>query len=168
MAYRTTVNGVQLFGNNESYPQWLDFIKSCGIAVGEEGQYDGEIADFMAAMDVCERIVLSIETERDETRQKLSQSCRRRDAETEAWLDRHARSLFDLSEIKQEVMDGQGKALATRLFDALYDLTETGYLFIPMALFRACRNDLELDLGNPNRFRAYRLKPGRVIRVHAG
>ena len=39
MSYRTTVNGMQIFGNNETYPEWDEFIRSQGIAIGEDGDY---------------------------------------------------------------------------------------------------------------------------------
>ena len=41
MSYRIRVNGVQIFGNNESYPEWEEFIRSQGIEIGEEGNYEG-------------------------------------------------------------------------------------------------------------------------------
>ena len=35
MSYRTYVNDTQIFGNNECYPEWINYIKSKGIEVGE-------------------------------------------------------------------------------------------------------------------------------------
>ena len=146
MSYRTEVNGLQIFGKNECYPEWIEFIKSQGIAVGEEGQYDGEITDFMGAMDACERIVLGIEERRREHPKK-------------------PRSLFDLSEIREHLDDEEGCAT---LFDELFDIVRYGYLFIPMMLFHACSNCVELDLADERPVRSYKLKPGYVIKVHAG
>ena len=37
MSYRTSVNGVQIFGNNEYYKEWTDFLKSKGIEIDEDG-----------------------------------------------------------------------------------------------------------------------------------
>lgn len=37
MSYRIYVNDTQLFGNNESYPEWDDYVKSQGIEIGPEG-----------------------------------------------------------------------------------------------------------------------------------
>ena len=47
MAYRTRVNGVQIFGNNEYYEEWAEFLKSKGIEIDEDGCYDGEIDDVL-------------------------------------------------------------------------------------------------------------------------
>jgi hypothetical protein len=41
MSYRTKVNGVQVFGNNESYPEWIEFIRSQKIDVDDEKCYKG-------------------------------------------------------------------------------------------------------------------------------
>ena len=59
MAYRTHVNDVQVFGNNETHPEWIEFIKSQGIAVDEDDMYDGVITDFMAALSVANSIFIS-------------------------------------------------------------------------------------------------------------
>jgi hypothetical protein len=37
MSYRTEVEGFQIFGNNEYYKEWIEFISSEGIEVDEEG-----------------------------------------------------------------------------------------------------------------------------------
>lgn len=66
MAYRTYINGTQVFGNNEYYPEWIKYLKSKGITIGEEDEYDGEIDDFMEALDVVESIVIRLEAERRE------------------------------------------------------------------------------------------------------
>ena len=60
MSYRTTINGSQLFGNNEFCGEWIDFIKSQGIKIDDDGNYKGEIADFMAALTVIEKITMRL------------------------------------------------------------------------------------------------------------
>ena len=40
MSYRTYVNDVQVFGNDEYYSEWIEFIKAQGIDVNEEGYVD--------------------------------------------------------------------------------------------------------------------------------
>lgn len=163
MSYRTYVNDVQIFGNNDYFQLWLDFIKQSGIKIGPEGQYEGYLDDFMAAMAVCENIVLEMEAEIDERRAKLPKSARNTD-----WERRHAASLFDLSRIKRKIEEDKDKPdYKTMLFDELFDLEDTGYLFMPMALYRACQDDLVLDVKHKTRFRAYKLKPGRRIHVRA-
>lgn len=49
----------------------------------------------------------------------------------------------------------------------LYDRVHNGYLFLPLALYEACKDLLELDVSHPSRFRAYRLKPGAKIHIDA-
>lgn len=64
MSYRTYVNNYQIFGNEEYYDEWIEFIQSQGIEVDEEGCYEGEITDFMSGLVVCENIVNKLEKEK--------------------------------------------------------------------------------------------------------
>lgn len=64
MSYRTTINGSQLFGNNEFYGEWIDYIKSQGIKIDGNGNYKGEITDFMSALTVIENITMRLHHER--------------------------------------------------------------------------------------------------------
>lgn len=57
MSYRTYINNTQVFGNTECYPEWIKYVESKGITVGEEGNYKGELDDFMEALDVVESIL---------------------------------------------------------------------------------------------------------------
>ena len=66
MSYRTYINNTQVFGNSECYPEWIKYVESKGITVGEEGDYEGELDDFMEALDVVESIVMRLESERRE------------------------------------------------------------------------------------------------------
>lgn len=68
MSYKTYVNDTQIFGNNESYPEWINYIKSKGIEVGENDSYTGELDNFMEALDVIESIVMKLEAERHENK----------------------------------------------------------------------------------------------------
>ena len=56
MAYRTRVNDREVFGNNECYVDWIDFIKSKGIVVDEDGNYEGDIDDVMGMFAVVDKI----------------------------------------------------------------------------------------------------------------
>ena len=161
------MNGIQIFGNNEYYPEWIEFVESQGIEVGEEGQYDGVLTDFMGAVDACERIVLRLDDERREQREELRKHGRR-DAESEQWIEERYPSLFDLTGIRRKLGKETRPECRTHLFDELYDLVNDGYLFIPIALFNACREHLEPDVRHPDRILAYRLKEGCSIPVHAG
>lgn len=84
MSYRTNIEDVQIFGNNEYYPEWIDFIQSQGIEVDNEGNYSGEIHDFMGMLTTIETIVLNIEEERQKRNQVItttrnkSKKCRKK------------------------------------------------------------------------------------------
>ena len=47
MSYRTYVNNIQIFGNDESFKEWFLFLESQGIEIDEEGHYDGYISDLL-------------------------------------------------------------------------------------------------------------------------
>ena len=75
MSYRTYINNTQVFGNGESYPEWIKYVESKGITVGEEGNYEGQLDDFMEALDVVESIVMRLESERRERKKKGEKFC---------------------------------------------------------------------------------------------
>lgn len=64
MSYRTNVNGTQIFGNNEWYDEWGEYLISKGIKISDEGLYEGELDDFMEALEVIEKITMNIEAKR--------------------------------------------------------------------------------------------------------
>lgn len=66
MSYRTKINGKQLFGNNEWYEEWGEYLISKGIEIDDEGLYEGELDNFMEALEVIEKITMNIEAERRE------------------------------------------------------------------------------------------------------
>lgn len=66
MSYRTYVNGTQIFGNNEYYKDWIDFLKSKGIDIDEDGVYEGEIDDVMGMFSVIDKITRKLINERHE------------------------------------------------------------------------------------------------------
>lgn len=169
MSYRVTIDGKQLFGNGKSYEIWDEFIKSQGIQISEEGCYDGEITNFMGALEACERIVLDIEAERQESYKKNRYIIERTAPEDRprvmAMLD--ANSLFDLSRMPEQFIDRPNYKIG--LFDELYDLTRNGYLFLPYTLFRICEKKLIRILPSKSiRPNAFQLKPGKTLHVHAG
>ena len=66
MSYRTYIEDTQVFGNHEHYPEWIEFIKSQGITVSDDGEYDGYITDIMGMISVAEKIVMNMERGRRE------------------------------------------------------------------------------------------------------
>ena len=168
MSYKTRVNDVQVFGNNEYYQEWLDFIRAQGIKIGEEGDYDGYITDFTGAVRTCEKIVLRLESEREETRSKLVRTAKDPMAAKDSPLVAQFTSLFDLSDIKR-TLDGQDPDCPVRLTlsGELIQRIKYGYLFIPVMFIAACKDDIELD-PTSSCIWDYKLKPGARIHVHAG
>lgn len=177
MSYRVYVNDTQLFGNNESYPEWDDYVKSQGIEIGPEGGYDGEVTDFMSMLEVTERIVMRLEQERRDKYERVIASIARN---PEVTLDKAlesvkiiagTNSLFNLQAVPEEVeRQKTDDRFRTSLFDELWESVMNCYAFMPYALFRICEKDLEpaKNFDRNGHFRCYRLKPGRTIRVHAG
>lgn len=167
MSYRTYVNDKQLFGNNESYGKWMDFIAKQGIEINEEGDYEGHITNFMGALEVLEEIALDIQKEREERIAEIKKSTRRDDPETQEKMLSRVRSLYDLSYIPSNITED--KYVRNGLFDELYELVNNGYLFLPMAFYLACKDQLQPAKQHINkRWRSYELKPGQSIHVKAG
>ena len=162
MSYRTCINGTQVFGNNEYYPEWIEFIESQGIEVNDEGLYEGEIFDFMGALATVEKITLRLSKERDERKKNLLEKF-------PEYSKLQALSLFDWTDIPKKCEKGNES-----LFDQLYDAVRNGYAFMPYALYLACQDKLQKDddinlevLEGMIRFHRYKIKPGETIHVSA-
>lgn len=153
MSYRTYVNNTQIFGDNESYPEWINYIKSKGIKVGEDDNYTGELDNFMEALDVIESIVMKLETERRENKKN--------------GLSFHSKSIFDLGEIYDIVAAGPDDE---SLLDREIEYVKNAYMFMPYAFLKACENIVEYTgLSFEGRHtRMYKLKDGCKIKVTAG
>ena len=146
MSYKTYVNDTQIFGNNESYPEWIAYIKSKGIEVGENDSYTGELDNFMEALDVIESIVMKLEKERRAF---------------------HLKSIFDLGEIYNAVAAGQNDE---SLLDKEIEYVDNAYMFLPYAFLKACENVIEYTglSFEGKHMRTYKLKDGCKIKVTAG
>lgn len=165
MSYRTTINDAQIFGNNEHYEEWMEFIKSKGIQIDEEGCYDGELTDFMEIVDVIETIVMNIEKTREE-RLNANLAIATTDAAKER-IRKEFPSLFNLSNLKERANGKESELYKPNLLDEIIEIVKYGYLFLPYQLVKACEDIIEPDPTCLNRARAYRLKKGCTIKVHA-
>ncbi len=153
MAYRTYINDIQVFGNDEYYPEWIEYIKSKGIIIGADGDYDGEIDDFMEALDVIESIVMNLETER-----------RSRKNNGIKYLNQ---SIFDLGIIYDGVVENPTEE---SLLDEEIRFIKNGYMFMPYAFFKACEDVVEYkghSLKGKHK-NIFKLKDGCKIKVSAG
>ncbi len=155
MSYRTTIEGIQLFGNNESYTQWIDFIKSQGIEVDADGCYEGYITDFMGALVATEQIVMMLHKQREELRSRHGDKMGRIPL----------RSLFDLSHIVDQVNSDP----ETSLLDELIEATNQSYAFLPYTLLNACEGKLENAnlFSTPGHMYCYKVKEGERLHVRA-
>lgn len=183
MSYRTTIEDFQIFGNNETYPEWLEFIKSQGITIDEDGNYSGEIHDFMGMLTTIETIVLNLEKER----QKEIEQLRQREIEaknagknteffTEALHNPTSRyykhSIFDLSDIYRDTikdMNEKDFSCLNSLFDRIFDIVNNGYIFMPYQIYNVCKDKLKpyKVFSTPNHYHCYKLKDGETIHVKA-
>lgn len=182
MSYRTTIEDFQIFGNNETYPEWLEFIKSQGITIDKDGNYSGEIHDFMDMLTTIETIVLNLEKER----QKEIESLRQREIKaknagedtkffTEALHNPASRyykhSIFDLSNIYRDTLRdmNEKETCLNSLFDRIFDIVNEGYIFMPYQAYNACKDKLEPyeEFSTTNHFYCYKLKDGETIHVSA-
>lgn len=158
MSYRTYINGVQIFGNNETYPEWIDFISSQNIEIDERSIYKGTITDFMGALVVMEKITLRLSKQRSDMIEK------------NGTLNGRFRELFDWSNIplKLEEEDKEDKYRES-LFDKLVNLVNDSYAFLPYSFYLACEDMLEKDktFSTDGHFRCYKLKEGKTIEVEA-
>lgn len=179
MSYRTKVNGVQVFGNNESYPEWIEFIKAQGIEVDGDSWYKGEITDFMGALEVIEKIVMRLEAERQTRIQSLNEMVEKfREKEKDETvinkfisMHRGTTGLFDFSHIFKETQDIRtDDNYNMSLFDRLEQLLDEGYIFMPHVFYEACKPDLEQQhpFSIKNHLCCYKLKAGATIKVSAG
>ena len=168
MSYRTTVNGVQIFGNNEYYPEWIDFVKEQGIDE-EDGEYDGEIMDIMGAVKTIEDIVLRLEREHREDGIGHDYDSHYIVATNETMKNKRYRSLFDFSGIYDKTLSEKGRTYRQSLTDRLLEIQENAYVFMPLAFLKACGNCIKRKMSrNEDRTWEYVLVKGKSVHVHAG
>lgn len=173
MSYRVKVNGVQIFGNNESYAEWDEFIESQGIEIDEEGCYEGEITDFMAMLQVVEKITLHINDVRMKRAEKANRESKNlSDKEKEIFFSSvwGIKSIFDITNIPEEISkEDKDDKYRTSLFDRLTEYIHHGYAFMPYALYLACEDKLEKDkpFSVDGHFDCFKIKDGEVITVSA-
>lgn len=155
MSYRTKVNGTQIFGNNECYPEWIEFIQSQGIEVDEDACYEGEITDVMGAITTIEKIILRLESGRRE-KQPISTS------------------LFDFRKDYDEIIEQDIKFPNddhnTSLTDKMMELRKNAYIFMSCLFIDACGDMIERDhtFAVPQHYLCYKVKEGCAIKVSAG
>lgn len=152
MSYRVWVNHHQLFGNNESYPEWEEWVKSQGIEIGPDGNYEFYTKDFNGMMQAVEKIVIRLIKERH---QDVVNGRKYFDFRINKEVPYH--ELGDYSNILEEVEKNQGP-----LHYYLREHIENGYFFLTYRLFDICRDKLEDHL------LSYKVKDLKGIEISAG
>ena len=157
MSYITSVNGVQIFSNNEYYIEWENFIKSHGIEIDDDCCYDGEIDDVMGMFDAIDKITRRLIEERK--RQIYNKE-----------TDYEGKPLLELTDLSNSMwLDNNTPIL---MFNE--QILKYAYCFLPYQVYLAVKDVIEpthevykKDGVNWN-FCTYKLKDGAKIRVHAG
>ena len=160
MSYRTCVNGVQIFGNGEYYPEWIEFVKAQGVNVDDDGQYEGDITDFMGAVTVIEKIVLRLNKERESRKERFGGKIGHN---TIQGLFDFTNKIQKVEQQSEDVTDGYS------VLDELFDIIEMTYAFMPYMLYKACESDLINDhvYSTANHFRCFKLKDNASIHIKA-
>lgn len=156
MSYRTRINETQIFGNNECYQEWIDFIRSEGIEVDEESSYDGYIENLQGMFDVIDKIT-----------QRLINKRHEQVVNGETWLGKPMHELTDLSESMW--LDDETPLLMYNM-----QMIENAYCFLPYQVFKAVEDIIEKsdaayvsDDGKKWYFCSYKLKADKKIHVCA-
>ena len=177
MSYRTYINGVQVFGNGEYYQEWLDFVRSKGIKVDEEQGYEGDIVDFMEALDVVESITLRLNRERNKHIQLLTKALGANISPN--LVGEIPKNLFDMTNIPKKIdpdcsitlEESIGKSrYGTSLLDELMNTIDNAYAFLPYSFYKACESVLERTnvFSSDRHFHCFKVKEGEKIHIKAG
>lgn len=157
MSYRTNINREQVFGNNEYYPEWIEFIKSKGIEVNEDGCYEGKIDDVMGMFEVIDKITKKLI---DERHKKVLNGEK----------DFHGRPLKEMTDLSDSVyLDNETPIL---MFNE--QKIKNAYCFLPYQVYLAVEDKIERVYGKYEKagvdwsFCNYKLKDGETITVSAG
>ncbi len=163
MSYRTRINDCEIFGNNECYPEWIDFIKSQGIDIKPGNIYEGTIKDFMGALVIIEKITLRLTKERHERINELK---------NKGYDQSHLpKELFDWSNATQHIDPEtlNNNTYGTSLFDKLTEIIDESYAFYPYQFYKACEDKLEQIhcFTTDNHFYCYKIKEGETLTISA-
>ena len=156
MAYRTYVNGRQIFGNNDYYEDWIDFLKSKGINIDEDGIYRGEIDDVMGMFSVIDKITRELINERHEEVKK-------------GRVNFDGKPLTELADLSDSMwLTGNTPVL---MFNK--QMVEHAYCFLPYQVYMAVQDKIEetdnIRDGNGIDWMlcTYKIKDGEKIEVSA-
>ena len=177
MSYRTYVEDYQIFGNNEGYEEWFDFLKSEGIDIDEEGCYDGYITNIMGAIEAIESIIENFEKGRRLQIAEFKKAYKNVSEEDLEEIKKNTfvptsifdhRSTFDNYLARKEKYPDD--KYNNSLTDDMMELYNNGYVFMSINFIKACGDKIEPDhhFTKPGHFYCYKIKDGEKIHVRAG
>ena len=157
MSYRTSIDGVQIFGNNDYFPEWADFIKANGIEIDEDGCYFGYLYDVKGLFEVIDSITRKLIAEQHENVEKGLKNY---------VTGEPYREMTDLS-------DSMWFNEKTPLLMFNMRMVNDTYLFLPYQVYLILKDKIEhTDSYESNGIEwflcAYKLKEGEKIEVRAG
>lgn len=181
MSYRTYVNGIQVFGNNECYAEWLTFIESQGITVNDEGDYEGDITDVMGAVKTIENIILRLAKGCNEpvvsaqiaekVLNNTSMSLEKKNLLLKDVTKPH-NLMFDLSNTYERILLDQKDKYGFSVTDIMVEMIDYSYMFMSVAFLKACKDLIERaerpDEDINHRLIYWKVKDGKKIHVRAG
>lgn len=153
MSYRTYVNDTQVFGNNEYYSEWEEFITSKGIKINEDGCYEGEIDDVMGMFEVVDKI----------TRRLINEQHQKVINKEKDFMGNPYTELTDLS--NSCWLDGEHSIL---MFNER--MVSNAYCFLPYQVYLAVEDIIEETRCTDPKwgFHTYKLKDDKKISVSGG
>lgn len=169
MSYRVSLDNFQIFGNGESYDEWDEFIKSQGIAIDEEGCYDGEITDVMGIFVTIDKIIRRLQKEFHErvAKQDPEEVKRYREAGKTRFIHHE---MTDFS-------DSMFLAPDTPWLEFNLEMINGSYCFLPYQVLQAIKPKIEKVHYDSHKdykingvdwwYCYYQIKPGMTIHVHA-
>lgn len=177
MSYRTYVNNIQIFGNNEYYAEWFDFLKKQGVEVDpDEFTYKGEITDVMGAVRTIEKIILRLAKPCNEkvisaqiaeqfiTKKNMDDTIKKNILESASFK---YNSMFDFSHRYEEIVIDDKDKYGLSLTDNVQLLIDHGYIFMSCAFLNACKDNIEPAPAGNKRLRNWKIKDGKTITIEA-
>ena len=126
MAYRTRIEGAQVFGNNDYFQEYADFLETNGIKIDEDGMYDGYITDIKGLFDVIDKI----------TRRLIAEQHERIEKGEKDWDDKPLREMADFS--NSMWLNDETPVLVFNM-----RIMEDAYIFLPYQVYQAIKDKLE-------------------------
>jgi hypothetical protein len=174
MSYRMYVEDFQLFGNNEQYKIWDDFIRSEGIKISEDGYYDGYITNIPGAIHALEEIIIQIATDRinrlDKYTKELDDELKDLDSEEAEKERKHflkygPKDIFDYRDIYQKYKEQDESYGLIAELDNLYN---EGYLFFGSNFIKACGKKIHWTIDKEHDYSmTWEIRDGEKIHVYA-